>query len=79
MEYIKKHIYLIRIIPFFWYIFEIKSSMICLYSIFFNTSLFSDIIDKSLSICCIILEHKFNFSNFNLEKLCFEDATVAPE
>jgi hypothetical protein len=53
--------------------------MICLYSIFFNTSLFSDIIDKSLSICCIILEHKFNFSNFNLEKLCFEDATVAPE
>jgi hypothetical protein len=55
---------------------EMKSSMICSYSIFSNNSLSSDIWAKSVSLCCNIVEHKYDFNCFNLEKLRSADATV---
>ena len=34
------------------------------------------IVAKLLSLSCVIVERKYDFNNFNLEKLCSADATV---
>jgi hypothetical protein len=68
------HIYLNNFILLV--LLEMNSSIIRSYSIFSNNSLSSDIWAKSVSLCCNIVEHKYDFNSFNLEKLHSADATV---
>lgn len=68
------HIYLNNFILLV--LLEMNSSIIRSYSIFSNNSLSSDIWAKSVSLCCNIVERKYDFNSFNLEKLRSADATV---
>jgi len=34
---------------------------------------------KLLSISCVIVEHKYDFNSFNLEKLCSAETELTPQ
>jgi hypothetical protein len=53
-----------------------KSSIRSSYLICSKTSLSSAIVANPLSLSCVIVERKYDFTNLSLEKLLSADATV---